>query len=80
MKVVGTRVCVGRAFEGMREGGSSRAKGRGRERGAVRERGSMCASRGGARALKVSSFPGGGYSESRHCKLLVQLANTRGVR
>ena len=63
MKVVGTRVCVGRAFEGMREGGSSRAKGEG-ERGSARERESMCASREGARALKVSSFPGEGrYSD-----------------
>ena len=35
MKVVGTRVCVGRAFEGMREGGSSRAMREG-ERACVR--------------------------------------------
>ena len=37
-----------------------RASKRRGERRAVRERESMCASRGGAKALKVSSFPGEG--------------------
>ena len=59
MKVVGTRVCVGRAFEGMREGGSSRA--RGGKRGAVRERERACVRHvKGLGPLKLVHSPGRG--------------------